>query len=131
MQIDIETTGVVVYGIPNCDTVKKARQFLNSQSIEYTFWNYAVKGVPTAVLDTCLAQYGWQTICNTKGLTWRKLPELTKNQVCDASSAITVLQQYPSAIKRPIVFWGTQYNQRITVGFDALVWANIINVKVD
>jgi arsenate reductase (glutaredoxin) len=125
----INDSSVILYGIPNCDTVKKARHFLTMHFIEYNFWNYAIQGVPLAMLEVCLAQYAWQTVCNTKGLTWRQLPDAVKIQVTDSVSAIHILKNNPSAIKRPIVCWGETYHQRITFGFDALIWADLIKTK--
>jgi Spx/MgsR family transcriptional regulator len=121
--------GVVLYGIPNCDTVKKARLFLEAHGIAYTFWNYKQHGVPAALLSRCLNQHGWQTVCNTRGPTWRKLPDDLKSSVVDAASALPVLMANASAIKRPIVAWGQQYQQAITVGFDVTAWQVLLGVQ--
>ena len=122
MQLD---AGVVLYGIPNCDTVKKARAWLTENGIAYTFWDYKKHGVPQDKLHAWLTQYGWQTVCNTRGPTWRKIPDLQRDSVIDAASALPLLMGNASAIKRPIVSWGKAYKGRITVGFDAVTWQNI------
>jgi Spx/MgsR family transcriptional regulator len=116
------SAGVVVYGIANCDTVKKACNWLITHAIPYTFWDYKKQAVPSDLLMVWLVQHGWQAVCNTRGTTWRKLPEALKVGVCDVVSAHTVLINNASAIKRPIVMWGEAYNQRCSIGFDAALW---------
>jgi Spx/MgsR family transcriptional regulator len=90
-----------LYGIPNCDTVKKARAWLDDQGVAYAFHDFKKQGVPEAELDQWLKQPGWEALVNRKGTTWRKLDEATRNAVVDAASARPVLLANPSLIKRP------------------------------
>jgi Spx/MgsR family transcriptional regulator len=110
-----------LYGIPNCDTVKRARTWLDDQGVAYTFHDFKKQGVPEAELDQWLKQPGWEALVNRKGTTWRKLDEATRNAVVDAASARLVLLANPSLIKRPVVDWGPK--KSVTTGFDAQAWA--------
>lgn len=116
MNAPVSSTPVAVYGIPNCDTVKKARTFLAAQQIDTTFHDFKKEGVTPAQCAAWAEQVGWERLLNRKGTTWRKLDAATQNSVTDAASAIALLCAHPSAIKRPVVVWpsGT-----VTVGFDA------------
>lgn len=110
---------ITVYGIPNCDTVKKARTWLTAQGVEHTFHDFKKQGVPEAELDQWLAALGWETVVNRKGTTWRQLDEAAQARVTDAASARAMLLQHASAIKRPVVRWA---NGEFSVGFDADGW---------
>ena len=106
----------VLYGIPNCDTVRKARAWLDSQGIGHVFHDFKKQGVPPDRLDAWLASAGWQTLLNRKGTTWRKLDATTQAGAADAQSARALMLAQPSVIKRPVVEWP---DGRITVGFTA------------
>ncbi len=108
-------------GIPNCDTVKRARAWLDEHSVAYTFHDFKKQGVPEAELDQWLKKPGWEALVNRRGTTWRKLDEATQNAVVDAASARAVLLANPSLIKRPVVNWGAKTG--VTTGFDAETWA--------
>lgn len=108
-----------LYGIPNCDTVKKARAWLAEHGVEYTFHDFKKQGVPEVDLDRWLAAAGWEKLVNRKGTTWRGLDEATRNAVVDNPTARTLLLDHPSVIKRPVVAWA---KGAITVGFDATDW---------
>jgi Spx/MgsR family transcriptional regulator len=110
-----------LYGIPNCDTVKKARAWLNEHGVAYDFHDFKKLGVPEAALDQWLAELGWEALVNRKGTTWRQLDEATRAAVVDAASARPVLLAHPSLIKRPVVRW-TGQTETVTVGFDAADW---------
>jgi Spx/MgsR family transcriptional regulator len=112
-------SGITLYGIPNCDTVKKARAWLAGQGIEHQFHDFKKAGVPEPGLDAWLASAGWERLLNRKGTAWRALPDALKASVTDAASARAVMLQQPSTIKRPVVDWG---QGRITVGFDPAGW---------
>ena len=112
---------ITLYGIPNCDTVKKARAWLNEHDVAHDFHDFKKLGVPEAVLDQWLAQLGWELLVNRKGTTWRQLNEATRASVVDAASARPVLLAHPSLIKRPVVRWADAQNT-VTVGFDAARW---------
>jgi Spx/MgsR family transcriptional regulator len=103
-----------LYGIPNCDTVKKARDWLTSHGVDYQFHDFKKQGVPMPQLDTWLQTVGWETLINRKGTSWRLLDEATKAGVTDAASAKAVALLQPSVIKRPVVEW---VDGKVTVGF--------------
>ena len=107
-----------VYGIKNCDTVKKARKFLEEAGVDYEFHDYKKEGVDGDKLASFVKEFGWETILNKRGTTWRKLDEATKDGVTDADSALDVMIENPSVIKRPIVEGSTKN----FVGFDAVSW---------
>lgn len=109
-----------VYGIPNCDTVKKARSWLDGQGIAYAFHDFRKSGVPDQ-LDAWVAQLGWEAVLNRKGTTWRKLDPAAQAAVTDAASAVALMRAQPSAIKRPVVEWD---RGAPTVGFSPEAWAS-------
>jgi len=111
---------ITLYGIPNCDTVKKARTWLTDHGLEHQFHDFKKNGVPEAALDQWLTALGWEPLVNRKGTTWRKLDEATRAAVVDAASARALMLVQPSVIKRPVVQWATG----VTVGFDADAWQN-------
>lgn len=110
----------IVYGIANCDTVKKARQWLAAHDVAYEFHDFRKQGVPAAELDRWLAQFGWEKVLNRQGTTWRKLDPALQERVHDDASARTLLLEQPSAIRRPVVHWP---GGRLSIGFDAAQWA--------
>ncbi len=114
------TSSTTVFGIPNCDTVKKARAWLQAQGIEHQFHDFKKQGVPPEALDRWLASAGWELLVNRKGTTWRGLDEALRAGVTDAPSARALLLAHASVIKRPVVEWA---DGRITVGFDPVAWA--------
>jgi arsenate reductase len=93
---------ITIYGIPNCDTMKKARKWLESHAIAYEFHDYKKLGVPERKLRNWVKHAGWETVLNKRGTTWRKLDEKTKNNI-DQESAIKVMLDNPSIIKRPVL----------------------------
>ena len=103
---------ITLYGIPNCDTIKKARKWLEAHDIEYRFHNYKADGVPDKKLKSWVKQVGWETLLNRRGTTWRKLDDATKDNVAE-KSAIQLMLDHPSIIKRPVLEIGS----KITVGF--------------
>jgi arsenate reductase len=101
-----------VYGIRNCDTVKKARAWLESHGVAYEFHDYGKQGVDRALLERWVAEHGWESLLNRAGTTFRKLdPALTRE--LDARKAVALMIDHPSAIKRPIAVDG----KRTLVGF--------------
>ncbi|CAN5695747.1 ArsC family reductase [soil metagenome] len=109
-----------LYGIPNCDTVKRARSWLDAQGIAYRFHDFKKEGVPQPELDRWLAAVGWETLVNRRGTTWRRLDDSTRASVVDADSARQVLAANPSLIKRPVVEWDGKND--VTTGFDPEAW---------
>jgi len=108
---------ITLYGIPNCDTIKKARNWLQAHSIDYHFHNYKSDGVPEKELTRWVTQVGWEVLLNTRGTTWRKLDAAAKENVTE-KSAIRLMIDNPSVIKRPVL----DVNGRITVGFSEDVY---------
>ena len=91
-----------LYGIRNCDTVKKARAWLDAHGIEYRFHDYKAEGVDLKLLEAWCGELGWESVLNRKGTTFRKLdPELTRD--LQAKSAIALMLDHPSAIRRPVI----------------------------
>jgi len=109
-----------VYGIANCDSVKKARAWLEAREVPYDFHDFKKKGVPEDALNRWLASAGWEVLLNRRGTTWRRLDDATRATVTDAASACKVLSTHPSLIKRPVVEW--LMPARLTVGFDETLW---------
>lgn len=110
---------ITVYGIPNCDTVKKARAWLADRGIDHRFHDFKKAGVPQERLPAWIEAVGWERLVNRQGTTWRKLDPSTQAAVKDGASAAALMAREPSVIKRPVVEWpaGT------TVGFDPAAWA--------
>ena len=114
---------VMLYGIPNCDTVKKARAWLAAHGVAHEFQDFKKQGVPVLQVNQWIATTGWEKLLNRRGPTWRKLDEVTQTGVVDAASAIKVMVANSSVIKRPVVQWP---GGQITVGFDADAWQQLI-----
>lgn len=92
-----------LYGIPNCNSVKKARTWLEERQIDYTFHDFKKAGINQIVLDNWLSQVPWEKLVNQAGMTWRKLDDETKNSIVDNSSAARLMLEKTSVIKRPVV----------------------------
>ena len=105
----------IVYGIPNCDTVKKARVWLSAQGVDYTFHDFKKQGVPAERVDAWIAAVGWEPLVNRQGTTWRKLDEATKAGVAGAASAKALMLSQASVIKRPVI---ERDGVVVSVGFD-------------
>lgn len=93
---------VTLYGIPNCDTMKKARSWLAEHGIEYAFHDYKKAGIDETVLRAWVDELGWQALLNSHGTTWRKVPQEVKDAI-DESSAIRLMLETPSIIRRPVL----------------------------
>jgi arsenate reductase (glutaredoxin) len=115
---------IILFGIPNCDTVKKARAWLTAQGIDYQFHDFKKQGVPPERLPAWIAAVGWEKLLNRKGTSWRKLDTATQATAVDAESAAKLLILNASLIKRPVVEWtDSPSDADITVGFEADSWA--------
>jgi Spx/MgsR family transcriptional regulator len=97
------TMALIVYGIPNCNTVKKARTWLDEQGHAHQFHDYKKAGVPADRLDAWIAAVGWEKLVNRQGTTWRQLDDATKTAVVDAASARALMLDKASVIKRPVI----------------------------
>ena len=114
---------VTLYGIPNCDTVKKARDWLTANGVAHAFHDFKKQGVPLPKIDQWIAATGWEKLLNRRGPTWRKLDDATQASVVDAASAVAVMVANSSVIKRPVVQW---LGGQVTVGFDGEAWQRLI-----
>ena len=108
---------LTIYGIPNCDTIKKARHWLADNAIDAQFHDYRKDGLERELLETFEANLGWEKLLNKRGTTWRQLDDDTKNNV-DRDSAIALMLEHPAMIKRPVLTDG----QRYLVGFSEKDW---------
>ncbi len=93
---------IIIYGIPNCDTMKKARKWLTDNGIEYRFHDYKKQGLDEALLRTWIDDLGWEALLNRRGTTWRKLPQAVRDSI-DEASAIRVMLDNQSIIRRPVL----------------------------
>jgi Spx/MgsR family transcriptional regulator len=103
----------ILYGIPNCDTVKKARKWLDAAGIAHDFHNYKTQGAPPEKLAAWAGQVGWEKLLNRAGTTFRKLPEADRADLTEAK-ALALMAAHPSLIKRPVV----EHAGPLMVGFD-------------
>lgn len=104
-----------LYGIPNCNTVKKARDWLDAHNIAYEFHDFKKQGIDEATINNWLTQYPWEKLINRAGLTWRGLDDATKSSITGNASAITLMQAKTSVIKRPIL---VKDGKVLALGFD-------------
>jgi arsenate reductase len=104
---------VTIYGIKNCDTMKKARAWLDKHGVDYVFHDYKTAGIERAQLEEWAKKIGWGTLLNRAGTTFRKLPDKDKNGL-DAKKAIALMLAQPSMIKRPVLDLG---RGKLVVGF--------------
>jgi arsenate reductase (glutaredoxin) len=97
---------IILYGIPNCDTVKKSRAWFDAQGKAYQFHDFKKQGVPEAALRQWVSLLGWEALLNKKGTTWRKLDAAAQAAVVDADSAVALMLREASVMKRPVVVSG-------------------------
>jgi arsenate reductase len=102
----------VIYGIPNCDTMKKARGWLSSHRVAHDFHDYKVAGIERARLEGWVGRVGWEALLNRAGTTFRKLPDKAKQGITEARAVELMLEQ-PSMIKRPVL----EHGRKLVVGF--------------
>ena len=105
---------ITMYGIPNCDTVKKAKNWFEKRQIPYTFHDYKKSGVDKETLEMWVLEHGWEPLLNKRGTTFRQLPDVLKQDM-DGDKAITLMTAHPSMIKRPVVTDG----DTILIGYDS------------
>lgn len=106
---------MIVYGIKNCDTVKKALNWLKANNKVFEFHDYKKEGITTEKLQSWCSQVGWENLLNRRGTTWRKLDEETRNTVTDETQAVNVMLTNTSIIKRPVI---EKDGKVLMVGFD-------------
>ncbi|TCR62620.1 arsenate reductase [Bosea sp. BK604] len=109
---------ITIYGIKTCDTMKKARTWLDQHGVAYVFHDYKTEGVSKALLEGWCKEHGWEVILNRAGTTFRALPEADKEGL-DAKKAVALMQEHTSLIKRPVLDLG----DRRLVGFKPEIYA--------
>jgi len=113
----------VLYGIKNCDTVKKARRWLDDHGVAYRFHDFRADGLDDRRLARWTKQVGWETLLNRRGTTWRGMPETQRKKVADETSAVIAMLTHPALIKRPVL----EINGKVHVGFKADEYASLLN----
>jgi Spx/MgsR family transcriptional regulator len=108
---------VTIYGIKNCDTMKKARTWLEDHGVDYRFHDYKAAGIDRARLEGWVEQLGWETLFNRAGTTFRKLPDAARDDL-DQGRAIALMLDQPSMIKRPVL----ERDGTLLVGFKPEVY---------
>lgn len=93
---------IILYGISNCDTVKKAKKWLDANQIDYEFHDFRKDGVNPVQLRSWVRELGWQILLNKRSTTWRNLPEETKNTI-DETLSLVIMEEQPTIIKRPVL----------------------------
>ena len=112
---------ITIHGIKNCDTMKKARAWLEAQGIAHDFHDYKTTGITPALLQAWVRQAGWEALLNRAGTTFRKLPDDQK-QGLDEARAVALMLAQPSMIKRPVLTHG----DKLIIGFDAARYAKML-----
>ncbi|MBZ0095145.1 MAG: ArsC family reductase [Sulfuricella sp.] len=114
-----------LYGIPNCNTVKKARAWLTENGIAIPFHDFRKQGISEELLKSWMKQISWEKLVNRQGTTWRQLPDEAKAAVCDESSAIRLMLEKSGVIKRPVL----EMDGKITLGFDEAAYQSLFGIK--
>ena len=114
---------ITVYGIRNCDTVKRARQWLDEHHLAYRFHDFKQVGVPGQRIDYWLATAPWEKLLNRQGTTWRKLDADTRTAATDAQAARALMLANPSVIRRPVVEWDATSAPELSIGFEPARWS--------
>ena len=100
---------VTIYGIKNCDTMKKAFKYLEARGVEYVFHDYKKQGLDEDVINNAIAVHGWENVINRRGTTWRQLSDAVKETMSN-EQALEIARDNPSIVKRPLlVIQGTSY----------------------
>lgn len=113
---------IQLYGIPNCTSVKKARAWLDAHRLAYQFHDFKKTGTSVTQLNNWAQQVGWEKLLNRQGTTWRQLDDATKASVIDASSAMTLMSDKTSSIKRPVLALGAT----LLVGFNETEYSQLL-----
>ena len=111
---------VTIYGISNCDTIKKAKKWLTDHDLEFQFHDYRKHGLDPVLLQSWVEELGWEILINKRGTTWRQLPDDIKDTI-DSESAMTIMLDNPAIIKRPMLIKGEERH----VGFSDASYSNL------
>lgn len=114
---------ITVFGIKNCDTIKKARNWLTDQGIEYQFHDFRTNGIDRDRIETWIQQAGWETVLNRRGTTWRKLDAAIQHTV-NRDNVAALLAEHPAMIKRPVL----DIDGDISIGFKPDLYQSIFNL---
>ena len=115
---------ITIYGIKNCDTMKRARAWLDAHDVAYSFHDYKTAGIERGRLEQWEKKVGWETLLNRQGTTFKKLPEASKSGL-DEAKAIALMVAQPSMIKRPVLDIGGT----LTVGFKPEIYAQVTGAR--
>ena len=120
---------ITLYGIPNCDSVKKARAWLTEQALPYDFVDFKKVGAPAKRLPVWAEAIGWDKLINRQGSTWRQLSPAQQLQASTPAGALALAVEQPSVIKRPVVEWQNARwtGQDVTVGFNGTLWSESLH----
>ena len=116
---------ITIYGIKNCDTMKKARTWLDKNGVDYAFHDYKAAGIERERLERWEKKVGWETLLNRAGTTFRKLPDKDKNGL-DAKKALALMLAQPSMIKRPVLDLG---GGKLLVGFKPEIYGEAVTAR--
>jgi len=114
---------MIVYGIKNCNTVKAALEWLKKKKIDYEFHDYKSKGISETKLKDWSKQVGWESLVNKRGTTWRQLDEAVQKKVTNEKSAIALMREKTSVIKRPLI---EKDGKVLIVGFDEALYGALM-----
>lgn len=114
-----------IYGIRNCDTVKQARAWLEGNGFEIEFHDYKTSGLSRERIASWLLRTSWETLLNRRGQTWRNLPDAKRTAIKDTASAVALMLERPTVIKRPVLECG----DKLVVGFDAGRYASLLQPR--
>jgi Spx/MgsR family transcriptional regulator len=114
---------MIVYGIKNCNTVKSALDWLKKKKIEFEFHDYKAKGISEAKLKSWSKQVGWESLVNKRGTTWRQLDETVQKKITNETSAIALMQEKTSVIKRPLI---EEDGKVLVLGFDESDYSKVL-----
>ena len=118
----MSATPITLYGIPNCSSVKKAREWMNAHQVPHGFHDFKKQGLSAEHLSLWLSKVDWTVLLNRKGTTWRGLDAATQGLAKDAASAQQLMLQWPSLVKRPVLVKG----QKVVVGVNPEAWLGVI-----
>ena len=122
MNID---TKIQVFGIPNCQSVKKARDWLSSKGVDHEFHDFKKSGIDEKHLTSWITQVGLEVVLNKKGTTWRQLPKKEQDAMVDEQAAVQAMITHPSLIKRPVIDFGKGH---VCIGVNPEAWSNVIGM---
>ena len=115
---------LTLFGIKNCDTIKKARRWLEAHQVAYRFHDYRADGLDADLLQQFIAELGWEALLNTRGTTWRKLDESLRATITNADSAAALMLEMPAIIKRPLL---CAPGKPMLLGFNVSSYETFIN----